>query len=488
MFEFEDSLDFSAKIKVIGVGGGGGNAVRTMIRSKLEGVEFIMANTDVQVLRTSEAHTKIQLGADKTRGLGAGANPDVGREAAVESLEIIRESLVGSDMVFVTAGMGGGTGTGAAPVIAKAAKEIGALTVGVVTKPFAFEGKKRARQAEMGINALKKEVDTLITIPNEKLLMVGGKDTPMLDAFKMADNVLLQAVKGISDLITIPGLINLDFADVKTVMKETGMALMGTGIGYGPNRALDAARQAISSPLLENVSISGAMGILLNITGSSSMTLFEVNEASKLIQEEAHEDANIIFGAVIDDKMKDEIRVTVIATGFNRESDRKVLETSQSEKQTPYVLRSWDQYKRSKAPEPVSTPSSQPISAPVERETPTPPPSTSQASFSSAPAQAAPKISMGRTPFSFSGRPEGAMALTTTPVSTSVADFRIPRQQPMETVAVQEVSQTTTEKYSFHIPAQTDEGADLKKIATEVGMNDLDDEYDIPAFIRRRAD
>lgn len=318
MFEFVDNEAQSARIKVIGIGGGGGNAVSTMIEYNLEGVDFIAANTDMQALRSNKATTKVQLGREITKGLGAGANPDVGRNAAMEDQKTILELLQGADMVFITAGMGGGTGTGGAPVIARLAKEVGALTVGVVTKPFAFEGKHRARHAEQGISELKEVVDTLITIPNEKLLSLASDQLTMLEAFKQADHVLYQAVKGISDLITIPGLINLDFADVRTVMSETGMALMGTGVSRGEHRAIDAATRAISSPLLEDMSIRGATGVLINITGGQDMTLKEISEASKLIQEEAHEDANILFGAVIDDTMKEDIRVTVIATGFDK--------------------------------------------------------------------------------------------------------------------------------------------------------------------------
>ncbi|HEY8370556.1 MAG TPA: cell division protein FtsZ [Thermodesulfobacteriota bacterium] len=324
MIQFEDEVGtHNARIKVIGVGGGGCNAVNTMIGAQLHSVDFIAANTDRQALEASRAGMKIQLGAKLTRGLGAGANPEVGRNAALEDREQIREILSGSDMVFITCGLGGGTGTGGAPVIAEIAKEVGALTVAVVTKPFLFEGKKRLKQAEEGWRQLRNVVDTLITIPNQRLLNIAGKSTSMLDTFKRADEVLLQAVKGISDLITIHGLINLDFADVRTIMAETGMALMGTGTASGDNRAVEAAQKAISSPLLEDVSIQGARGVLINITGGPSLTLFEVNEASTLIQEEAHEDANIIFGAVIDESMTDEIRVTVIATGFGEDRDRR---------------------------------------------------------------------------------------------------------------------------------------------------------------------
>jgi cell division protein FtsZ len=307
-----------ARIVVFGVGGGGGNAVNTMITAHLDGVEFVSANTDCQALDANLAPMKIQLGHGLTRGLGAGANPEVGKGAALETVDRIKEVLAGADMVFVTAGMGGGTGTGGAPVIARLAKEVGALTVGVVTKPFLFEGKKRRRQAEEGIAALAEAVDTLITIPNQRLLSVAGQGTSMLDAFRRADEVLLNAVQGISDLITVPGLINVDFADVRTIMSCMGRALMGTGRARGDRRALEAAQQAISSPLLEDVSIDGATGILINITGGPDLTLFEVNEASSLIQEAAHEEANIIFGSVIDSNLKEEVRITVIATGFDR--------------------------------------------------------------------------------------------------------------------------------------------------------------------------
>ncbi|MSP58960.1 MAG: cell division protein FtsZ [Myxococcales bacterium] len=318
MLEFDDDRMTHARIKVIGVGGGGGNAINTMIECRLEGVEFIAANTDLQALEANQATMKVGLGSGLTKGLGAGANPEIGKNAALEAEAHIIKVLEGADMVFVTAGMGGGTGTGAAPVIARIAREMGALTVGVVTKPFTFEGKKRRRQAEEGIIALSAAVDTLITIPNDRLLAVAGQKTTMLDAFRKADEVLLNAVQGISDLITVPGLINVDFADVKTIMSSMGRALMGTGRGAGERRAIEAAQQAISSPLLEDVSINGATGILINITGGPDLTLFEVNEASSLIQEAAHEDANIIFGSVIDVSFTDEVRITVIATGFDR--------------------------------------------------------------------------------------------------------------------------------------------------------------------------
>ena len=325
MFELEEHAGVGASIKVVGVGGGGSNAVETMIGSGLKGVEFIIANTDQQALVASKASGSIHLGRELTKGLGAGANPEIGRRAAIESYNEIIEKLEGSDMVFVTAGMGGGTGTGGAPVVAKIARELGALTIGVVTKPFMFEGKKRLRQAEQGIQELKENVDTLIVIPNQKLLSISGEKTPLLETFKKADAVLLQAVKGISDLINIRGLINLDFADIRTVMAAKGMALMGTGTASGQNRAIDAATHAISSPLLENISIDGATGVIINVTGGPDLSLHEVNEASTLITQAAHEDAEIIFGAVIDDLMGDEIRVTVIATGFGQDESRDML-------------------------------------------------------------------------------------------------------------------------------------------------------------------
>ncbi len=318
MLDFEIESNRSALIRVVGVGGGGGNAVNNMIRAGLSGVEFIAANTDAQALQHNLAPLKLQIGKQQTRGLGAGADPEIGRIAANEDYENIRDSLDGSDMAFVTTGLGGGTGTGAAPIIARIARqEVGALTVAVVTKPFLFEGKRRMRQAEEGIETLRKEVDTLIIIPNQRLLSL-KKDISFLEAFRRADDVLMQGVRGISDLVTINGLINLDFADVKTIMQEKGVALMGTGSATGEGRIEEATRMAINSPLLEDVSMSGAKGVLINITGSSDMSLTEINDAVSIIQNEAHDDANIIFGAVIDEDMGDAVNVTVIATGFGR--------------------------------------------------------------------------------------------------------------------------------------------------------------------------
>ncbi|ADH99170.1 cell division protein FtsZ [Salisediminibacterium selenitireducens] len=322
MLEFEMDTDQLATIKVIGVGGGGSNAVNRMIENGLQGVEFIAVNTDAQALQLSKAEHKLQLGGKLTRGLGAGANPDIGKKAAEESRDQLEEYLTGADMVFITAGMGGGTGTGAAPVIAEIAKEAGALTVGVVTKPFTFEGRRRMNQAQTGISDLKEKVDTLIVIPNDRLMEIVDKNTPMIEAFREADNVLRQGVQGISDLIAVPGLINLDFADVKTIMSEKGSALMGIGIATGESRAAEAAKKAISSPLLET-SVDGAQGVLMNITGGTNLSLFEVHEAAEIVSSASDEEVNMIFGSVINDNLKDEIIVTVIATGFDEASQQK---------------------------------------------------------------------------------------------------------------------------------------------------------------------
>nr|WP_281047702.1 cell division protein FtsZ [Syntrophotalea carbinolica] len=316
VFEFDENIDQTAKIKVIGVGGGGNNAVNTMIMSALDGVDFVAANTDAQALRKSQAPVKLQLGGKLTKGLGAGANPEVGRDAAQEDRARLGEILEGADMVFIAAGLGGGTGTGAAPIIAEVAKEQGALTVAVVTKPFSREGKQRMKKAVHGIDHLKNVVDSLIVIPNDRLLGLSGKNTSILDAFKPSDDVLRQAVQGISELITTSGLINVDFADVKAVMSERGMAMMGIGLAEGERRAAEAAQKAISSPLLEDIDISGAKGVLVNITASSSMTMEEFDEASSIIHEKVHEDANIIIGLVINEDIGDKIKITAIATGF----------------------------------------------------------------------------------------------------------------------------------------------------------------------------
>jgi len=321
VLDFDVEVEQFANIKVVGIGGGGNNAINRMIDAGLKGVEFIAVNTDAQALYLSKADKKIQIGEKLTKGLGAGANPEIGRKAAEESKDIMEEALQGADMIFITAGMGGGTGTGAAPVVAEISKSLGILTVGVVTKPFTFEGKKRQANAEMGINDIKNNVDTLITIPNDRLLSIAEKKTSMIDAFRMADDVLRQGVQGISDLIAVPGLINLDFADVRTIMLNTGLAHMGIGRGSGEGRAIEAAKQAISSPLLET-SIEGAKGVLLNITGGANLGLLEINEAAELIASVADPEANIIFGAVIDEKLQDEIIITVIATGFDKVKEK----------------------------------------------------------------------------------------------------------------------------------------------------------------------
>ncbi len=356
MIELDDAGSQDAVIKVIGVGGGGGNAINTMIESGIQGVEFLVCNTDRQALMNNLAPIKIQLGQTLTKGLGAGANPEVGRESALEDREHLAEALAGADMVFITAGMGGGTGTGAAPIIAEIARSLGALTVGVVTKPFFFEGNRRRRQAESGIMLLRDNIDTLITIPNQRLLSITDQATSMMEAFKKVDGVLLNAVQGISDLITTHGIVNVDFADVRTIMTSQGMALMGSGRASGERKAVEAATQAVSSPLLEDVSIDGATGILINVTGGPGMTLYEIHEASTLIQEAADEEANIIFGSVIDPTMIDEVKVTVIATGFERAAQRNAQRaasanvphiSSRADHDIPTVIRNrWEQDRR----------------------------------------------------------------------------------------------------------------------------------------------
>jgi cell division protein FtsZ len=339
----DDEGHIGAKIKVIGVGGGGSNAVNRMVQVGLDGVEFIVANTDLQALRVSPAPVKIQIGNKLTKGLGAGADPNVGRQAALEDTESIIQALDGADMIFVTTGLGGGTGTGAAPVIASLASELGALTIAVVTKPFRFEGRKRQTQAERGLDELRDCVDTVITIPNERLLATIARTTSLNDAFTNADDVLRQAIQGISDLILVPGMINLDFADVKTIMAGMGIAIMGTGYGEGDTRALDAANAAISSPLLEDASVKGARGVIINVTGGPDLSLVEVSEASAIIQEAAHEDANIIFGAVVDPTMAGKVKITVIATGFDRGVVTK--QASASAAQTPVDLQNYTSWR-----------------------------------------------------------------------------------------------------------------------------------------------
>jgi cell division protein FtsZ len=335
-----------ARIKVVGVGGGGSNAVNRMVAAGLDGVEFIIANTDLQALRLNAAPNKLQIGAKLTKGLGAGADPNVGRQAALEDTEKLIEALDGADMVFVTTGLGGGTGTGAAPVIASLASELGALTIAVVTKPFRFEGKKRQVQAERGLDELRECVDTVITIPNERLLATIARTTSLTEAFTSADDVLRQAIQGISDLILVPGLINLDFADVKTIMSGMGLAIMGTGMSEGEGRAMAAANAAISSPLLEDASVKGARGVIINVTGGPDLSLIEVSEASAVIQEAAHEDANIIFGAVVDAKMEGKVKITVIATGFDRKVEAAAKPAAAPASLTPVDLHSYTSWKQ----------------------------------------------------------------------------------------------------------------------------------------------
>jgi len=348
----EEEISAGARIKVIGVGGGGGNAVNRMARQGLDGVEFIVANTDVQALRSNAASIKLQIGSKLTKGLGAGADPNVGRSAALEDTDKIIQALDGADMIFVTTGLGGGTGTGAAPVIASLASELGALTVAVVTKPFKFEGKKRLLQAERGLEALRDCVDTIITIPNDRLLAIIDRSTPLIDAFGTADDVLRQAIQGISDLILVPGLINLDFADVKTIMSGMGLAMMGTGVAEGDDRAVEAARRAISSPLLEGAAVTGARGVIINVTGGPDLSLMEVSAASTIVQEAADEDANIIFGAVVDPTLKGKVKITVIATGFG--SFASVVRPSSSG-QTPVDMSHYADVARLR-PEPAALP------------------------------------------------------------------------------------------------------------------------------------
>jgi cell division protein FtsZ len=370
MIELVETPDPGARIKVIGAGGCGGNAVNHMIQAGLRNVEFISVNTDIQALQNNIAPIRLQLGQQITRGRGTGGNPEIGRKAALEDEDRLREFMSDAEMVFVTAGMGGGTGTGSAPVIARLAREAGALTVGVVTKPFQFEGRKRMSQADDGLRELKAAVDTLITIPNQRLLSVASRNTPLREAFQRADEVLLQAVRGISELVTVHGLINLDFADVRSIMAEMGLAMMGAANATGENRAVEAAQRAISSPLLEDLSIKGARGLLINVTGGTDLSLYEVNEAASLIQEEAHEDANIIFGAVIDDQLSDEIRVTVIATGFGDLETRYAPRNSASVT-SPLTAPLTPPITHSAVTAPVQSAATRPIETPSEAPPPT---------------------------------------------------------------------------------------------------------------------
>ena len=487
MFEFEEDLGFNAKIKVIGVGGGGCNALQTMIREKIDGVDFVIMNTDLQALRIHEATVKIQIGHHLTKGLGSGANPEIGRSAAMEDINTIQEALKGTDMVFITAGMGGGTGTGAAPVIAKTAKDMGILTVGVVTKPFSFEGSRRMRQAEAGIKALKDHVDTLICIPNDNLLNLVGKDTPILDSFKMIDFVLLQAVRGIADLITTPGLINLDFADIKTIISDAGVALMGTGIATGENRAIEAAKLAITSPLLEDMSIAGATGILLNITGSQNMTLYEVNEASKLIQQECHEDVNIIFGTVVDESMKTDLRVTVIATGFGEKHMQKAKKDSKVLNQSPNTKK-WFDTERTREPLLVE-PTEKPKHNYEEIENTESLQSIRDVFNYTTPQPEAP-VQVKREPVIEPTKPTNFDLFQQEHLSLSMDGvIAAPTEKPpVWGVAQQTYSPSTDVQQQPVVRKQV--GHEKSRVIPEMTYKDhLDtDEYDIPAFIRKRAD
>ncbi len=383
----DDPRRLGARIKVIGVGGGGGNAVNRMVRAGFPGVEFIVANTDVQALQQSVAPVKVQLGEKLTKGLGAGADPRIGRAAVLEDTERLLEVLDGADMVFVTAGMGGGTGTGAAPIVANLASEIGALTIAVVTKPFAFEGGRRNRQAEQGLSELRDSVDSVITIPNERLLAV-DRGLTLLKAFEAADDVLRQAIQGISDLILVPGLINLDFADVKAIMSGMGVAVMGTGIADGPDRALEAARRAVSSPLLEDASVDGARGVIINITGGNSLGIGEVNDASQIVFKAAHPDANIIFGAVVDPSLEDRVKITVIATGFGDGQSGKTARTSAD---TPVAIESYQTwYEEHRQPQPARESAAVTPSLPVRRRSVISIPAQARAVVNGSPAEPVP--------------------------------------------------------------------------------------------------
>jgi cell division protein FtsZ len=454
MFDINQMIAQGAKIKVVGVGGSGCNAVNTMIRTGLEGVEFITANTDRQALDASLATVKLAIGQELTKGLGAGANPEVGRNAALEDYAKISEILSGADMVFITAGMGGGTGTGAAPVFAKIAKEIGALTVGVVTKPFLFEGRKRMKHAEQGMTALRESVDSLITIPNQRLLAISGATLSMMDAFKRADEVLLNAVQGISDLINHTGLINSDFADVKTIMQNKGLALMGIGYGEGEHRAVEAATNAISSPLLEDVSIDGATGIIINITGGDSLKIHEVNEATTLIMEAAHEDAEIIFGTVIDASFQERVKVTVIATGLGNSKGNSVYNVM-----NPNLIGQTAQSKPNVEVQAQST-----TSTPLEGAGDSVAPTTPLSSGSLAPLHE--EVSVAPESSTVGSPNDGSMV-------ASIAAMPTAPLMPSKTTG----------------NAPGGEGGELARaraIAHRLGITNLtDDEYDIPAYVRR---
>ena len=499
MFELEENANFGANIKVIGIGGGGGNAVQTMIEGGLSGVEFCVANTDRQALGANKAEGKINLGKELTKGLGAGANPEIGRRAAIESYNDIVGALEGADMVFVTAGMGGGTGTGGAPVVAKIAKELGALTIGVVTRPFIFEGRKRKKHADAGIQELQDNVDTLIVIPNQKLLTVASERTPLLETFRKADQVLLHAVKGISDLINIRGLINLDFADIRTVMQSKGMAIMGSGLANGDNRAVEAATQAISSPLLENICIDGATGIIINVTGGSDLTLWEVNEASTLITEAAHPDAEIIFGAVIDESMGDMVSVTVIATGFapvesrvrptptptRRSAARDALSRrrraavdstpARTQVAPPPTPQGYADISLSADPSPYAAPTAPMVA---------PPPMPSHAR-DAPPAPAA--SADGRSPIRPAARLPTPGAVATAPTPGSYPGRNLPREALLAKARAYRESQVQRDVNSSEQLAMNVEEAMPARLTPEPARAAFDDEsLDVPSYLRRK--
>ena len=489
MIEFEDNASQGPRIKVVGVGGGGGNAINNMIDRGIAGVEFLVANTDVQALDLNKAPSRLQLGKGSTKGLGAGAKPDVGASAAKESIDRIEELLHGADMVFVAAGMGGGTGTGAAPIIADVARRQGALTVGVVTKPFAFEGARRRKQGERGIEALKQAVDTLIIVPNDRLLSMCSKDTTMLDAFKLADQVLFNAVKGISDIITQQGVINVDFADAVSVMSAQGLALMGIGRGSGEKRAIDAVQAAISSPLLEEVSIDGATGILVNVTGGPSLTLHEVNEAIALVEDAAHEDCNIIFGYVVDETLGDDVTITVIATGFER--GRRVDETNmvsgenaqgpaaaqqRTDADVPtYIRNGWKQGKNMSPQAELPIGREPAAQAQAQAQVQAPAPVAVAAPVFAAPLQASADV----VAEVFATSPTAAEG--SGPVAVNAKRNLISMLPPVEEEVVAATANKREAVRGSHVHRQ----AALAMQTSSIGD---DDEYDIPAFLRRNAE
>ncbi len=529
MFEIEQLVAQGAKIKVVGVGGSGCNAVNTMIKMGLTGVEFITANTDKQALDASLAPVKVPIGQELTKGLGAGANPEIGRKAALEDYAQISEILSGSDMVFITAGMGGGTGTGAAPVFAKIAKEVGALTVGVVTKPFMFEGKKRMKHAEGGMALLRENVDSLITIPNQRLLAISGSSLSMMDAFKKADEVLLNAVQGISDLINTTGMINADFADVRTIMSSKGMALMGIGFGSGDHRAVEAATAAISSPLLEDVSINGATGIIINISGGSDMKIHEVNEATTLIMEAAHEDAEIIFGTVIDEALKEQVKVTVIATGLGHLQAQQSVQVqvpaqynvqpqqqqAQLSGQAQHMAQVAAQVVQQAVQHAVQQNVQQPMnSQPVQHQMAAPVQSQAVASANAQaivpPAPTAEMLALAASVVRGQAAAAEAQAnLAVMPANRAEEaitrfDEEVEQQQQQQAqvqaapvavpMSAQATAQVSPQPQSLQTPsvsqgAEMSELARARALAQRLGITNLtDDEYDVPAYLRRQQE